>query len=90
MNLLILTLLISVTAEPIDSLEVKGGAETTSGGDHGILEYTFGMDTYRAGFNKGSISTNDLEEQINTSNGNLELKFFLISWPACLIVGNRA
>ena len=81
MNLLILTLLVSVTVEPIDSLGVKTSSEAISEGDDEVLQYTFGMDTYRAGFNKGSISTNTLEEHVNTANGNLELKIKLLSLP---------
>jgi hypothetical protein len=47
-----------------DSLEVETSDETTSEEIDPVLQYTFGMDTYRAGFNKGSISTNTLEECI--------------------------
>ena len=84
MSLLIFIFLINtIEAKPLadaDSLEVKT-IETTSEGEDEVLEYSFGMDAYRAGFNKGSISTNTLEEQINTSNGNLELKIKLLSLP---------
>ncbi len=46
-----------------------------------VLKYTFGEDTYSPGFNKNSVSTNTVEEKINTSNGNLELKIKLLSLP---------
>jgi len=65
-----------------DSLRVKPRVETTLEEPRGeMLQYTFGMDAYNVGFNKSSISTNILEEQINTSNGNLELKIKLLSLP---------
>ena len=80
MNLLILILLISVTAEPIDSLEGKTCAETRSEGEND-LEYTFGIDSYSKGFNNNSISTNIPEENIDVSGGTLELKIKLLSLP---------
>jgi len=85
MSLLMIIFLFSTTeAKPlgdIDSLEVEETVETTSEEVDPVLQYTFGMDTYSTGFNKGSISTNTLEEQINTTNGNLELKIKLLSLP---------
>jgi len=86
MSLLMIIFLINATnIKPLadyDSLEDRTVAEPVSEEEvDPVLQYTFGMDTYRAGFNKGSISTNTLEEEINTSNGNLELKIKLLSLP---------
>jgi len=85
MSLLMILFLISATeVKPLgdyDTLKVRTSAQTTSEEEEVNLQYTFGTDAYSAGFNKGSISTNMLEEQINTSNGTLELKIKLLSLP---------
>ncbi len=85
MSLLMMLFLINANnVKPLtgyDSLKVRNTGETISEEVDPVLQYTFGMDTYRAGFNKGSISTNTLEEQINTTNGSLELKIKLLSLP---------
>ena len=64
-----------------DSLKVKTTAVVTSGEGSDAIEYSYGMDTYSVGFNKNSISTNTVEENIDVSSGLLSLNIKLTSLP---------
>ncbi len=62
-----------------DSMKVVTTSEPLSGGE--VYSYSFGTDDYSVGFNKTSISTNTIEENINIASGKVNLKIKLLSLP---------
>ncbi len=68
----------SSVANPLaayDSLEIKTSDEITED------MYSHGFDAYSVGFNKTTISTNTVAENIDVSNGTVSLKIKLTSLP---------